>query len=98
MTSPSGHFLLTNLLRELLIDSAPSRVINVSAHGHLFTTLDLDDLMMEKNYGSIRAYCTSKLAQVMFTQELAHRWEGRTRDVLTYCIDFDDPLQVYFGS
>jgi len=66
-----SHFLLTSLLLPLLKDSAPARVVNVASAGQ--SPLDFDDPMLECGYDSMRAYSTSKLAQIMFTFELAER-------------------------
>ena len=71
-----SHFLLTNLLLELLKRSAPSRVINVSSASHYRGHLDFDDLQMKKGYGIMKAYSQAKLAQVAFTYELSKRLEG----------------------
>lgn len=68
-----SHFLLTNLLLDLLEKSAPSRVINVTSSLHANVTLDLDDLQSTQNYEELNAYGRSKLANVMFTYELARR-------------------------
>jgi retinol dehydrogenase 14 len=69
-----SQFLLTNLLLDTLKASAPSRIVNVtsSVHAHI----DFDDLQMEKGYNAIRSYGQSKLAQILFTQELAKRLSG----------------------
>ena len=69
-------FLLTNLLRPLLVTSAPSRVVNVSSVAHERAQLDPDDLAPERMYIPFRAYARSKLANVLFTYELARRLEG----------------------
>lgn len=73
-----GHFLFTLLLLPTIEQSAPARIINVSSAGHAFTTgLDLDDLMFSRRrYSGTRAYCDSKLANVLFTTELARRLDG----------------------
>ena len=72
-----GHFLLTHLLMDLLVaGNSPSRIINVSSFGHVFGTINFDDLMMEKDFSSAHAYSQSKLANVLFTRELAHRLQG----------------------
>jgi NAD(P)-dependent dehydrogenase (short-subunit alcohol dehydrogenase family) len=74
-----SHFLLTALLRER-IDAAPAgRVINVSSMGHTYakTGLDLDDLEFERRkYRGFVVYCNTKLANVLFTRELANRLDG----------------------
>ncbi len=64
-----SHFLLTHRLLPLLRASAPARVVNVSSMGQ--APLDFDDLMFERNYDSGDAYRRSKLAQIMFTIDLA---------------------------
>lgn len=71
-----SHFLLTNLLLGLLKKSAPSRIVNVSSVSHFGGHLRLDDLQMTRGYGVMKAYSQSKLAQVLFTYELARRLEG----------------------
>jgi NAD(P)-dependent dehydrogenase (short-subunit alcohol dehydrogenase family) len=71
-----GHFLLTSLLLDLLIESAPSRIINVSSGVHTTADLNLDDINQSSNYRSYRAYANSKLANLLFTYELARRLEG----------------------
>src|SRR5207253_1425158 len=70
-----SHFLLTVLLLPLLERSAPSRIVNVASIGQ--APLDFDDLMLERRYDGFRAYAQSKLAQIMFTFELAERLAGR---------------------
>jgi retinol dehydrogenase-14 len=69
-------FLLTSLLAERLIASSPSRVVTVSSHAQGMGKIDFDDLMGERSYSGQRAYNQSKLANVMFTYELARRFEG----------------------
>ena len=66
-----SHFLLTRLLLPLLKDSAPSRIVNVASAGQ--SPLDFSNLMLEQGYDAMKAYSQSKLAQVMFTFELAER-------------------------
>jgi NAD(P)-dependent dehydrogenase (short-subunit alcohol dehydrogenase family) len=63
-----SHFLLTTLLLPLLENSAPARIVNVASVGQ--RPIDFDDVMLEHGYEPIRAYCQSKLAQIMFTFEL----------------------------
>jgi len=69
-------FLLTSLLLERLVESAPARVITVSSGAQAMGKIDFDDLMGEKKYSGQRAYNQSKLANVMFTYEQARRSEG----------------------
>ena len=71
-----AHFLLTNLLLDLLKTSAPARIINVSSSGHTRGTIDFDSLRGERKYGGIAAYGQSKLANVLFTYEMARRLDG----------------------
>ncbi|KAL7735422.1 hypothetical protein ACLKA6_019539 [Drosophila palustris] len=71
-----GHFLLTHLLLDLLKKTAPSRIVNVSSLAHTKGKMNFDDLNSEKSYSSIDAYSQSKLANVLFTRELAKRLEG----------------------
>lgn len=71
-----AYFLLTNLLLDLLKQSAPSRIINVSSDAQSGAKLNFGDLQMEQRYGSFTAYGQSKLANVMFTYALARRLEG----------------------
>ncbi len=71
-----SHFLLTNLLLSILKASAPSRVVNVTSSFHLRGHMDFADLQTEKHYTAYKAYCQSKLAQVLFTYELAEKLKG----------------------
>ncbi|XP_069174335.1 retinol dehydrogenase 11 isoform X1 [Procambarus clarkii] len=78
-TNHFGHFLLTNMLLGLLKDSAPSRVVNVSSVGHKFgSSLDPDDLNYEKKPFpmSMAVYGQTKLANILFTNELSNRLRG----------------------
>ncbi|MEO9363604.1 MAG: SDR family oxidoreductase [Nitrososphaera sp.] len=69
-------FLLTNLLLDRLKAGAPSRIITTSSIAHKGAKMDFDDLQMSKSYGGIRAYGQSKLANILFTRELARRLQG----------------------
>ena len=69
-------FLLTNLLLGKLTASAPARVITVSSDAHTAARLDLDDLQLEHGWDSWRSYANSKLANILFTRELARRLKG----------------------
>ena len=73
-----GHFLLTDLLLDRLRASTPARVINVTSAGHRFAYggLDFADLQTERRYWSMDAYGKSKLANILFTRELAKRLVG----------------------
>lgn len=73
-----GYFLLTNLLLELIVKTAPARIVVVASTGHYRGTMDLEDLGFEKGgYGIMKAYTRSKLANVMMTRSLAKRLEGK---------------------
>jgi NAD(P)-dependent dehydrogenase (short-subunit alcohol dehydrogenase family) len=71
-----GYFLLTNLLLDMIKRSAPSRIVNVASTAHHSGTIDFNDLQGERSYGAMRAYGQSKLANILFTYELARRLEG----------------------
>jgi NAD(P)-dependent dehydrogenase (short-subunit alcohol dehydrogenase family) len=74
-----GHFLLTNLLRPVLARSAPARVVNVASEAHRAARggLAFDDLDWERRrYRPFAVYSASKLANILFTRELARRWDG----------------------
>jgi NAD(P)-dependent dehydrogenase (short-subunit alcohol dehydrogenase family) len=69
-------FLLTNLLLETLQDSAPARIVNVTSAAHKYDMMDFADLGFERGYAGMKAYARSKLANVLFTYELARRLGG----------------------
>ena len=71
-----SHFLLTNLLLDMLKENAPSRVVNVSSALHERGRIDFEDLQMTRKYTAQKAHASSKLAQVLFTYELARRMDG----------------------
>ena len=84
-TSADGHelrfavnylagFLLTGLLLPLLKRSAPARIVNVASAGQ--QAIDFSDVMLTRGYGGARAYCQSKLAQILFTIDLADELKG----------------------
>jgi len=75
-TNHLGHFLLTNLLLDLLKNSAPSRIINLTSSAHRGTEIDFEDLQGEKKYSGYHAYSQSKLANVLFTYQLAKKLDG----------------------
>jgi NAD(P)-dependent dehydrogenase (short-subunit alcohol dehydrogenase family) len=71
-----AYFLLTELLLDVLEASAPARIINVASAAHFGGAIDFDDLQHEKRYSSFKVYSDSKLANVLFTYELARRLAG----------------------
>jgi NAD(P)-dependent dehydrogenase (short-subunit alcohol dehydrogenase family) len=70
-------FLLTSLLEDLLVAAAPARVITVASGAHRVGRIDFDDLQGERRFSGFGAYAQSKLANVLFTYELARRLDGR---------------------
>ncbi len=68
-------FLLTRLLLPLIERSAPSRIVNVASAGQ--QRIDFSDVMLTRGYSGARAYCQSKLAQILFTIDLAEELKGR---------------------
>ncbi|XP_072023833.1 retinol dehydrogenase 11-like [Amphiura filiformis] len=77
-TNHFGHFLLTMLLLDLIKKSAPSRIVNVSSEGYRIAKsgIDFEDIHHTTSYGPAEAYGRSKLANVLFTTELAKRLDG----------------------
>lgn len=78
-TNHLGPFLLTNLLLDVMKKSAPSRIINIASKGLISyprLTIEFDNLNGERKFSYQHAYYHSKLAQIMFTYELAHRLKG----------------------
>jgi retinol dehydrogenase 14 len=77
-------FLLTNLLLDMLKQSAPSRVVTVSSEAERWGNIDFDDLQSKKKYRGFPVYGMTKLANIMFTYELAERLKGT--DVTATCM------------
>lgn len=76
MTLQVNHlapFLLTNLLLEKLLESPSARIVNVSSEAHRQDKMDFDDLGFERSYFGMKAYARSKLANILFTNQLVHR-------------------------
>jgi NAD(P)-dependent dehydrogenase (short-subunit alcohol dehydrogenase family) len=71
-----SHFLLTNLLLDLIKASGAARIITVSSSAHFDARFDLDNLNAEKKFSGWGMYCISKLANLLFTFALARRLEG----------------------
>ena len=76
-TNHLGHFRLTELLLERLEASAPARVVNVASTAHQAArSMNFDDLQAERSYSGMAVYNRSKLANILFTKELARRVDG----------------------
>lgn len=71
-----GHFLLTHLLLDCLKSSAPSRIVVVSSKLYKYGHINFDDLHSTTNYNKAFCYSQSKLANLLFTRELARRLDG----------------------
>jgi retinol dehydrogenase-12 len=71
-----GGYLLTRLLLQALRRGTQPRVVNVSSEGHRTGRIEWDDLELSRGYGGFRAYANTKLAQILFTRELARREPG----------------------
>jgi NAD(P)-dependent dehydrogenase (short-subunit alcohol dehydrogenase family) len=71
-----GFFLLTNLLLDAIIASAPARIINVASRAHWASSIQFDDLQRRNRRWTMDAYGQSKLANILFTYELARRLQG----------------------
>ncbi|KAI9565507.1 hypothetical protein GHT06_009299 [Daphnia sinensis] len=92
-----GHFLWTLMLLDNVKEAAPSRIINVSSIAHTRGRIDFDDIMMEKNYEPTRAYCRSKLANILFTKELANRLKELGRHLRVTTNRLIDDMFHWFG-
>uniref|UniRef100_A0A182WIU9 Retinol dehydrogenase 12 n=1 Tax=Anopheles minimus TaxID=112268 RepID=A0A182WIU9_9DIPT len=75
-TNHLGHFLLTNMLLDVLKRSAPSRIVTVSSLGHKWGSINKDDINAEKDYREWDAYTQSKLCNILFSRHLAKRLRG----------------------
>src|SRR5256712_1648097 len=75
-TNHLSYFVVTQQLRERLINSAPARVINVSSEAHRGMKVDFTDLQAASSYKGFRAYGRSKLCNILFTRELARQLKG----------------------
>ncbi len=71
-----GYFLLTDLLLDKIKASAPARIVNVSSMAHSRGAINFDDLQAEQKFGGMDVYSSSKLANILFTTELARRLDG----------------------
>lgn len=68
-------FLLTQLLLPRILETPGARIVNVASDAHKFAKFDLDDLQSSRSYSTMRVYGASKLANILFTNELARRVE-----------------------
>lgn len=71
-----GHFALTGLLIEQLLNTKNARIVTMSSFGHRLGRMDFDDITWEKSYSRIGAYCRSKLANLLFAYELQRKLEA----------------------
>ena len=71
-----SYFMLTNLLLPLLEQSAPARIVNVASDAHKGVSINFDDIQAKQHYSGWKAYQRSKLANILFTFELARRISG----------------------
>ena len=71
-----AYFVLTEALRDRLVASAPARIVSTSSAAHQGMSLDFSDLQSAKGYNGLRVYGRSKLANILFTRELARRLAG----------------------
>jgi NAD(P)-dependent dehydrogenase (short-subunit alcohol dehydrogenase family) len=80
-TNHMAYFVLTLGLRESLLAASPARVVSTASAAHKGYTLDFDDLQATEGYSAMKAYGRSKLCNILFTRELAHRWRGKSATV-----------------
>ena len=78
-------FLLTQCLLPALLERPDARVINISSSGHRAGRIHFDDINLRNGFNGMAAYCQSKLANVLFTQELARLTQGSS--LITYAVD-----------
>ncbi len=71
-----AYFVVTQLLRDRLVASPPARIVSTASAAHEGAELDFDNLQSEQAYGAMKAYSRSKLANILFTRELAKRLRG----------------------
>jgi NAD(P)-dependent dehydrogenase (short-subunit alcohol dehydrogenase family) len=75
-TNHMAYFVLTHALRERLVASAPARIVSTASRAHMGRALEFDNLQLAKGYSIMQAYGRSKLANILFTRELARRLAG----------------------
>jgi NAD(P)-dependent dehydrogenase (short-subunit alcohol dehydrogenase family) len=81
-TNQMNYFTLTTNLMDMLSASEGSRVVNVASNAHIGTTIDFDNINAEKSYSAWKAYCVSKLMNIMFTYRLAEMQDKVTVNAL----------------
>jgi NAD(P)-dependent dehydrogenase (short-subunit alcohol dehydrogenase family) len=91
-------FLLTNLLLDRLQQGAPSRVVTVASHAQALGRIEFDDLQGERSYSGARAYNQSKLANVLFTYELARRLAATSATAVTANALHPGVVRTSFGA
>jgi NAD(P)-dependent dehydrogenase (short-subunit alcohol dehydrogenase family) len=75
-TNHMSYFVLTEMLRQRLLDSAPARIINTSSDAHRRNKIDFDDLQSAHGYSGFKVYGRSKLCNILYTRELARSLSG----------------------
>ncbi|MEM8863244.1 MAG: oxidoreductase [Chloroflexota bacterium] len=80
-----GHFLLTSLLLDIMPDRAESRVVSLSSNAHRMGQIKFADLQSATKYSSMAAYAQSKLACLMFADELQRRLKSQGKRILSVC-------------
>ena len=80
-----AYFVLTGLLRDLIVQSAPARILVVASEAHRGVTLDFGDLQSKQHFSGWTAYQRSKLCNILFTRELARQWKDT--GVTANCLD-----------
>ena len=81
-TNQMNYFILTTNLMDMLSSSDHSRVVNVASNAHIGASIDFDNINAEKGYSFWKAYCISKLMNIMFTYKLAEMQDKVTVNVL----------------
>ena len=71
-----SYFVITQILRQRLLATAGSRIVSTASDAHRSATVDFNDLQLVTGYSSFKAYCKSKLYNILFTRELARRLKG----------------------
>jgi NAD(P)-dependent dehydrogenase (short-subunit alcohol dehydrogenase family) len=71
-----SYFVVTHILRERLVATPGARIVNTASDAHRNASVDFNDLQLVSGYGSLKAYCKSKLYNILFTRELARQLKG----------------------